>query len=179
MFKFVNNYKYRRQLKKAREDLQTIFDEAARRRTNQGWDKFRDIEDFMRTKEQRVYRDLLTEEWALSKLLGITPEWGHARALSEGLGPDSPVGFMTVRENRSTKVSYEYVELVDMMVRTINGKWSSVRWDWETVDKFRRQGWGRNQAFHDAVDEWHAAETPEAKQEVIDKYKEENPQWSL
>lgn len=183
MFKFVENYKYRRQLKKAREELQLLWDHANNRRTvhtdNTGWEKYRDITDFFNSKELAVWNEIAAEEWALSKMLGENPEWGSAKQLGSLFGPDAPKGMISVQYDQSTKISFEYVELVDMMVRTINGKWSSTRWDWEPVESFKKQGWGRNQAFHDAVDEWHAAETPEAKQEVIDKYKEENPQWSL
>lgn len=175
MFKFVETYQYRRRLKKAREEAQLMFDYADRKRTNQGWDKFRRIDDFFTEREQRVWNEITSEEWMLSKLLGETPEWGSAKFLSDALGDSSAPGLMTVRENRSTKISYEYVELVDLMVKTINGKWSSTKWDWSDVEMFKKQGWGRPADFNDYLKRFHDAKTEEETQAVLNEYREKYP----
>lgn len=131
MFK---KYLYRRQLKKAREDLQTIFDEGARRRSFHP-DKFRKIEDFLNDKERRVYRELLKEEWALSKVLGQTPVWGSARDIYVGEDDMSYPAATSVKTDNSTKITWDYIEQVDMEARCINGKWGSEKWQWRNPAK--------------------------------------------
>lgn len=166
--------RYRRQLKKVHEDLQTIFDHAQKKRVFHV-DKFRDIEDFMTTRERRVYVELKKEEWALSKLLGRNPQWGSARMLFKDEEDEVIPAAVSVKEDHSTKISYEYVELVDMMVKTINGKWSSTRWDWEPVESFKKQGWGRPADFNDYLNRWHNAETDEESEAILAEYRSKYP----
>lgn len=161
-------------MKKAREELQLMWDYANNKRQD-SWDNYRSIEDYFNKKELRVWLEIAGEEWSLSKLLGESPQWGSAKQLGSLLGPDAPVGMVTVKEDRSTKISFEYVELVDMMVKTINGKWSPTKWDWESVDEFKAQGWGRPADFNDYLKRWNDAETPEETEAVLEEYRNKYP----
>lgn len=171
----VRKFFYRRRLNKTREEAQLMWDYANVKRKNQGWDKYRPIDDFFTTRENRVWDEILADEWLLSELLSVKPEWGDSKRLSSALGEDSPVGFMTVTEDRSTKLGYEYVPEVDMMATTHNGKWSSNKVHWHDVEMFKKQGWGRPPEFNEYLKRWNDAKTEEETEAVLQEYRDRFP----
>lgn len=165
MFK---KYLYRRQLKKAREEAQLMFDYANTKRKNQGHDKWRSITDFFTARELRVWDEITAEEWALSQIVGVRSEWGNVKSIRTLLGEDSPVGFMTVTEDQSTQITWDYIEEVDMEARCLNGKWGSEKWQWREVPKrvYYPEG------LIEAALEYRDAETEEDKQRILQEYKD-------
>lgn len=182
--------KYRRELEAVRTEIQELWDKANRRRENQPGsfyadapklavrstpDRWRPIEDYMKKSERDRYDHLCSDEWSLSMLVGTKPEWGHVKHLSRALGEDSPVAYMTVKEDRSTKVNYEYIPEADMIAVITNGKWSSDKYKWKNVEAFKREGWGHPADFDDYLNRWHNAETDEESEAVLAEYRSKYP----
>jgi hypothetical protein len=159
---------HRRDLAKAREEAQLMFDYAAKKRSAQGWDRFRDIMDFFTERELRVWREITAEEWALSEILGERSEWGNPKSIATLLGEDSPVGFTTVKEDRSTQITWDYIEQVGLEARCTNGKWGSRKGDWRTpVEGYMHYPEG----LIEAGIAYRDAETEEEKQAILEEYR--------
>lgn len=187
--KWLFDRKVNKALIEVRAEIQAIWDVANRRRefmpgvtyydapklaVRSTPDRWRPIEDYMKKSEKQRYETLCSTEWHFAGHLGLKPEWGDTKHLTHVLGEDSPPALMSVKEDRSRKIGYEYVPQADMMVTTHNGKWSSDKYHWKDVQSFKNEGWGRTEAFHDAVDEWHAADTYDKKQEIAGRYRIEH-----
>lgn len=183
--KWLFDRKVNKALIELRAEIQVIWDTANKRRfpypsdsnmakSTSTPDRWRPIEDYMKKSERERYGDLCSTDWHFSTYLGVPSKWGNSKYLTKVLGEDSPPALMTVKEDHSRKIGYEYVPQADMIVVTHNGKWSSDKYHWKDVESFKNEGWGRTEAFHDAVDEWHAADTYEKKQEIAGRYRIEH-----
>lgn len=120
-------------LAEVRQEIQEIWDTAERRRhpfgarlkhINGYWatsthDLNLNIEEYMKPFEKKKYEELCTTEFYFSKHLGVKPEWGHEKYLSSN--DNSPPAFMRVTEDRSTKLTYEFDEVLDGYVPYRNG----------------------------------------------------------
>lgn len=189
MFK---NYRLKKQLAKCREDLKTITDEAYRRKAAAGHDQYRWYKDYLKRTERSVLDGLLLEEWALCDQLGEKPEYASVRDGGGGADDDSPVGFVTVKENRSSKVTMEYDEEEGKYIFLRDGQPEILRrWKmengepvldedgknvWEDYkrgfsrESFERE-WRYDEELHEATDAWHHADTEAEKAEIVRLFK--------
>lgn len=134
--KWFFDRKVNKALIEVREELDAIWNTANRRRefmpgvfyvdapkmpVRSTSDRNRPIEDYMKESERRKYEDLCSTEWHFCHYLGIHPKYGNSKYLTKVLGENSPPALMTVKEDRSTKLTYVYDEELDGYVPYRNG----------------------------------------------------------